>query len=103
MKISPQTAVTVVLAAEGYPCSYSKGMEISGLEREGLIFHAGTKKVEDKIITSGGRVLNAVGFGDDLQSAIDDAYRITKGINFDGKFHRNDIGQKGLTRIEEAS
>jgi len=73
-------------------------MEISGLESDDLVFHAGTKKVDDNIITSGGRVLNVVGFGDDLKSAIDDAYRIVEGINFDGKIYRKDIGQKGLNR-----
>ena len=98
VKISTKTAVTVVLAAEGYPGSYPKGMEISGLNSNSLIFHAGTKKVGDKITTSGGRVLNVVGFGDDLKSAIDDAYRIVEGVNFDGKFYRKDIGQKGLNR-----
>jgi phosphoribosylamine--glycine ligase len=98
VRISSKTAVTVVLAAKGYPSSYPKGMEISGLESEGLIFHAGTKKRDNKIVTSGGRVLNVVGFGDDLKSAIDDTYAITEGVNFDGKFYRKDIGQKGLSR-----
>ena len=98
LKISPKTAVIVVLTAEGYPGSYPKGMEISGLNSDSLIFHAGTKKVGDKITTSGGRVLNVVGFGDDLKSAIEDAYRIVEGVNFDGKFYRKDIGQKGLNR-----
>lgn len=98
VKISSKTAVSVVLATKGYPYAYQKGMEISGLESDDLVFHAGTKKVDDNIITSGGRVLNVVGFGDDLKSAIDDAYRIVEGINFDGKIYRKDIGQKGLNR-----
>jgi phosphoribosylamine--glycine ligase len=50
------------------------------------------------MVTAGGRVLNVVGFGDDLRSAIDDAYAIVEGVNFSGKFYRKDIGQKGLTR-----
>jgi phosphoribosylamine--glycine ligase len=98
LKISPKTAVTVVLAAEGYPHSYPKGMEISGIDSNGLIFHAGTQNTGDKITASGGRVLNVVGFGDDLKSAIDDAYRIVEGVDFDGKIYRKDIGQKGLNR-----
>jgi phosphoribosylamine--glycine ligase len=98
VKISSKTAVSVVLAANGYPGSYSNGMEISGLETESLIFHAGTKKLDDKMVTAGGRVLNVVGFGDDLRSAIDDAYAIVEGVNFSGKFYRKDIGQKGLNR-----
>ena len=98
VRVSPKTAVTVVLAAKGYPSSYPKGMAISGLDGEGLIFHAGTKKLDNKIVTSGGRVLNVVGFGDDLKSAIDDTYAIAESVNFDGKFYRKDIGQKGLNR-----
>jgi len=98
VKISSKTAVSVVLAANGYPGSYSNGMEISGLETDSLVFHAGTKKLNDKMVTCGGRVLNVVGFGDDLKSAIDDAYAIVEGVNFNGKFYRKDIGQKGLNR-----
>jgi phosphoribosylamine--glycine ligase len=98
IKISPKTAVTVVLAADGYPGSYPKGMEITGLNNDGLVFHAGTKKDDDKILTSGGRVLNAVGFGNDLRTAIDDAYSIVESVNFSGKYFRKDIGQKGLNR-----
>ena len=98
VEISPKTALSVVLAADGYPGSYSNGMEISGLGSDGLVFHAGTKKIDEKIVTSGGRVLNVVGFGNDLKSAIDDAYAIIEDINFNGKFYRKDIGQKGLNR-----
>ena len=98
VRVSPKTAVTVVLVAEGYPDSYPKGMEILGLESDGLIFHAGTKKRDNKIVSNGGRVLNVVGFGDDLKSAIDDTYAIVEGVNFDDKFYRKDIGQKGLNR-----
>jgi len=98
VKISCKTAVSVVLAADGYPGSYSDGMEISGLGKDTLVFHAGTKKVNGKILSTGGRVLNVVGFGDDLKSAIDDAYAIVGDINFNGKFYRTDIGQKGLNR-----
>ena len=87
-----------MLAADGYPGSYSDGMEISGLGKDTLVFHAGTKKVDGKILSTGGRVLNVVGFGDDLKSAIDDAYAIVGDINFNGKFYRTDIGQKGLNR-----
>ena len=98
IKISSKTAVTVVLAADGYPGFYPKGMAITGLNNNDLVFHAGTKKENDKILTNGGRVLNVVGFGDDLRSAIDDAYRIVENINFSDKYYRKDIGQKGLNR-----
>ena len=99
LKISSKTAVTVVLAAEGYPESYNKGMKIDGLDQidKELVFHAGTKLIEGEIVTSGGRVLNVIGFGENLQSAIEEAYKISDKINFNDKFLRRDIGQKGLS------
>ncbi len=104
VEISTKTAVTVVLSAEGYPASYPKGMEIHGLENmDGdLVFHAGTQKKENgRIVTSGGRVLNVVGFGNNLVSAIQDAYRIVEKVDFSGKFYRKDIGQRGLKYLNE--
>tara|TARA_Y100001970_G_C14208475_1_gene845455 strand:- start:457 stop:1731 length:1275 start_codon:yes stop_codon:yes gene_type:complete len=99
LEISNKTAVTVVLTAKGYPGSYSKGMKIEGLNQidSDLVFHAGTKMIDNEIVTSGGRVLNVIGFGTDLESAINDAYRISEKITFDDKFLRRDIGQKGLS------
>jgi phosphoribosylamine--glycine ligase len=99
LKISSKTAVTVVLSAKGYPESYKKGMRIDGLDQidKGLVFHAGTKLVGGETVTSGGRVLNVVGFGENLQSAIEEAYKISDKINFNDKFLRRDIGQKGLS------
>ena len=98
IKISKKTSVTVVLAADGYPSSYEKGMKISGLENidEGLVFHAGTDLKDGVFFSSGGRVLNVIGFGFNLEEAIDSAYAIAKKINFEGKYFRKDIGQKGL-------
>jgi phosphoribosylamine--glycine ligase len=99
LKISSKTAVTVVLAAQGYPDTYKKGMKIDGLDKTSneLVFHAGTSLIDNQIVTSGGRVLNVIGFGDSLESAIDNAYEISNKISFDGKFFRKDIGQKGLS------
>ena len=101
-QIDPRTAVTVVLAAEGYPESYPKGMEIFGLDKlEGdLVFHAGTIRDGNRIRTSGGRVLNIVGFGPDLTAAIKEAYRIVDQIHFDHMAHRYDIGQRGLAYLK---
>ncbi len=98
LKISSQIAVTVVLASEGYPNSYKKGMEISGIEDldEALVFHAGTNFKNGSFFASGGRVLNVIGFGDNLQDAIRSTYRIVDKIKFEGKYFRKDIGQKGL-------
>ena len=96
--ISSQTSVTVVMAANGYPEKYEKGMKIKGLDtvKDRLVFHAGTRREDHDIVTSGGRVLNAVGFGKDLSSAIDDAYDIVKSVHFSGKFYRKDIGLRGI-------
>ncbi|OUW11167.1 MAG: phosphoribosylamine--glycine ligase [Candidatus Pelagibacter sp. TMED166] len=91
--------VTVVLASEGYPEYYKTNKIINGLSdtKGDLIFHAGTKLDDKKnFISSGGRVLNAVGYGVSLKDAIKDAYRIVNKINFENMFYRNDIGKKGL-------
>ncbi len=96
--ISNQTAVTVVLASEGYPNSYEKGMEIHGIEDIGeeLVFHAGTIFEDGFFFASGGRVLNIIGFGDNLEEAISRTYRNVDKIKFKGKYFRKDIGRKGL-------
>lgn len=86
---------TVVLAAPGYPENYPKGMEIIGLpnEKDYTVFHAGTKSENDKILTSGGRVLNVTATGKSSQEAIDNAYNDVKLIQFDGMYYRKDIGK----------
>jgi phosphoribosylamine--glycine ligase len=101
--ISTETAVTVVLAADGYPGKYKKGMIIKGLEsvKDRLVFHAGTLQKDHDIISNGGRILNVVGFGKDLQSAIDDAYAIVESIEFSGKYYRKDIGKRGLQYLKK--
>ena len=102
---SSQTAVTVVMASNGYPGKYKKGMKIKGLDtvKDRLIFHAGTCRQDHDIVTNGGRVLNAVGFGEDLSSAIHDAYDIVKAIDFSGKFYRKDIGQRGMQILKKGA
>ena len=101
--VSTETAVTVVLAADGYPGKYKKGMIIKGLEsvKDRLVFHAGTLQKDHDIISNGGRILNVVGFGKDLQSAIDDAYAIVESIEFSGKYYRKDIGKRGLQYLKK--
>lgn len=89
---------TVVLASGGYPESYEKGKEITGLDEveNAIVFHAGTKEVDGKIYTNGGRVLNIVGSGSDLKSAIENTYAEVKKVHFEKAYYRNDIGAKGL-------
>ena len=91
--------VTVVLAAEGYPGKYDKGYIIDGLNQldNDLVFHAGTSFDKNQsFITSGGRILNAIGFGVNLKEAIDDAYRVADKIKFTNIYYRKDIAKKGL-------
>jgi len=87
--------VDVVLASGGYPKAYKKGIEICGLEEpKELIFHAGTKKENSKLLTSGGRVLNIVACGTTLAKAIDNAYKKVKSVYFDDMYFRKDIGKR---------
>jgi len=94
-----QSAVCVVLASEGYPESYPKNEEISGLDyvdENSYVFHAGTKNQDGKILTNGGRVLGVTALGDTLESAISNAYAATEKISWPHKYCRTDIGKKGL-------
>jgi len=94
-----KSAVCIVLASKGYPESYQKGDEILGLEKvsnDGLVFHAGTKMVDKKMTTNGGRVLGVTALGDTLELAIKNAYNIACKISWKNKYMRTDIGKKGL-------
>ncbi len=95
IEISNKTAVTIVLASDGYPNHYKKGQEIV-INDDSLVFHAGTVKKEGKFYVNGGRVLNVVGFGNDLKEAIANAYVKVQNVNFDNIYYRSDIGSKGL-------
>lgn len=95
-----QNAVCVVLASKGYPDSYPKNDEISGLDSANTgdvtVFHAGTKKEDSKILTNGGRVLGVTALGSSLQDAITNAYAAVDKISWKNKYYRKDIGKKGL-------
>ncbi len=94
-----QSAVCVVLASKGYPDAYPKNEEIAGLDTKddsSYVFHAGTKRVDGKVITSGGRVLGVTAIGNTLQDAISNAYARVGKINWPNKYCRTDIGKKGL-------
>lgn len=93
--------VSVVMASGGYPGDYPTGKEITGLDNLGdipglVVFHAGTKLVDGKIVTSGGRVLNVTGFGKDVHEARDRAYAGIDRIKFDGAYYRKDIALKAI-------
>ncbi len=96
----PNPATCIVLAAEAYPNTPKTGQVIEGLDTPGdaVVFHAGTKAVDGKIVTSGGRVLGVTAKGATLRESIDKAYRAVANIRFEGMQYRKDIGQKGLKR-----
>ena len=101
LKWKENFAITVVLASKGYPESYETGAEIKGLDTidntdDVEIFHAGTKTKNNKIVTSGGRVLNINGYGKNLVDAKEKAYSLVKKINWSGCYYRKDIGWRAL-------
>ncbi|WP_163853344.1 phosphoribosylamine--glycine ligase [Paenibacillus elgii] len=95
---SEEAAVCVILASEGYPASYPKGLPIEGLEdvQESIVFHAGTAVKEGAIVTNGGRVLGVTALGHDIAEARAKAYADADRIRFQGKHNRTDIAKKAL-------
>ena len=89
----------VVIASEGYPETYKSNKEININEnknQDAKLFHAGTKYENEKIITAGGRVFCATALGNDLKEAQENAYNLVQKVEFEGAFHRKDIGFKGI-------
>lgn len=98
LQFEDNAAVCVVLASDGYPVSYEKGYEITGLEEfkkhDGYYcFHAGTNFDGDRIVTNGGRVLGITAKGKDLKEARANAYAATEWVQFENKYMRHDIGK----------
>ena len=105
LQFEDNAAVCVVLASDGYPESYEKGIPMSGFEnfdgKEGYYcFHAGTKLEGDQIVTNGGRVVGITATGKDLKEARANAYRATEWITFKNKYMRTDIG-KAIDEVEQ--
>jgi len=94
LDIDPRSATTVMMVSGGYPEAYGKGMEITGLEKveDSIVFHAGTKLSDNKIITSGGRVLAVTSYGEDFKRALAQSYKNIGQIHFDKMNFRTDIG-----------
>ena len=98
LQFEDNAAVCVVLASEGYPVAYDKGLPIRGLDEFGkhegyYCFHAGTKFDGEQIVTNGGRVLGVTAKGKDLKEARANAYAATEWVKFDNKYMRHDIGK----------
>lgn len=100
VKWSNDAAVCVVLTAGGYPNQYEKGKEITGLKhinQDGQwVFHAGTKRLGNQMVTHGGRVLGVTAMGENLEQAQHTAYEMTKEIHFEGVHYRRDIADKAI-------
>ena len=92
-------ACGVVIASDGYPESYESNKEVilpATSDADVKLFHAGTKLVDQKVMTSGGRVFCATALGEDLKTAQSKAYNLVDSVSFEGAFHRRDIGFKGI-------
>jgi phosphoribosylamine--glycine ligase len=99
----PEPAVCVVMAAGGYPGAHDTGKPITGLAaaaslKDVMVFHAGTARKDNTIVTNGGRVLGVTALGRDVPDAIDRVYRAVEKIHWDGVHYRTDIGRKALNR-----
>lgn len=100
-----RAAITIVAVSKGYPGAYEKGLEIEGIDdnygKQSLVFHAGTKQQDGKIITNGGRVFCVTSFGADIQEAVDTSLDVMQYIHFPGQYHRTDIGYEFIQREEQ--
>ncbi|GAU75506.1 phosphoribosylamine--glycine ligase [Fusibacter sp. 3D3] len=96
LKWKPEHAVCVIIASEGYPDAYEKGIEIKGTHEveNATVYHCGTKSSEDKLLSNGGRVLGVTALGNTLEQAQKSAYEAAKCIDFPKSFYRTDIGDK---------
>jgi phosphoribosylamine--glycine ligase len=91
---SPKAAGAVMLVSEGYPGDYPKGREMSGFEKVkgSLLFHAGSVKKDNAVVTNGGRVLAVTSYGTDIKQALAKSYENAALIDYEGKYYRKDIG-----------
>lgn len=95
LAIDERSATTVIAVSGGYPEAYEKGKEIIGINiasNESIIFHAGTKELDGKALTNGGRVLAVTSLGDDFKQALQTSYKSLENIDFDGIYYRKDLG-----------
>ncbi len=101
LKWSPEASVCVIMASAGYPGTYPKGEEIIGLDKlkkytKTVVFHAGTKIVNNKLVTNGGRVLGVTSLGNTISEAIKNSYQAVSEISWKSVYYRKDIGRKAV-------
>lgn len=90
-----EPCITLVVTSEGYPGNYNKGYEVSGIENLDdsiILFHNGTKLIDDKLVTNGGRVMSITSLGKTMKEARENIYRNVSKIQYTGVYYRNDIG-----------
>ncbi|MFC4221692.1 phosphoribosylamine--glycine ligase [Flagellimonas marina] len=94
LEIDERAATTVMAVSGGYPEAYEKGKEITGTEniKDSLVFHAGTKLSDGKVVTNGGRVIAVTSFGKDFREALQKSYQNMEKLHFDGMYYRKDLG-----------
>jgi len=94
IEVDERAVACVIMVSGGYPEAYEKGKEIIGIEnvKESIVFHAGTKRENDKILTNGGRVIAISSFGDNMLEALKKSYKSVSLINYDKKYYRKDLG-----------
>ncbi len=102
IKLDNRAATCVVMASGGYPEAYDTGFPISGIDRaeasgDVIVFHAGTGREDNQLVTNGGRVIGVTAIGDTIKSSIDRAYEAVGKIDFDKAYFRRDIGHRALT------
>jgi phosphoribosylamine--glycine ligase len=95
VEIDPKSAGTVMLVSGGYPEDYKKGEEITigDVHERSIVFHAGTKKDKEKMLTNGGRVISVTSYGKDIESSVKNSYTTINNITFSGMNFRRDIGK----------
>ena len=100
IEMDPRICCTIVAVSGGYPGSYEKGLPITGLEEplsgDSLLFHAGTRREKDQVLTSGGRVLCVSSFAETVYEAVDKSRDVLEKIYYEGIYYRRDIGYEFL-------
>ena len=95
LEIDERAATTVMTVSGGYPEAYEKGKEITGIEniKDSIVFHAGTKEENGKVVTNGGRVIAITSFGEDYNKALKKSYQNVEKLHFDKMYYRKDLGK----------